>query len=77
VFHHLKLSKYPFESKFSFLGLVAKIFEKDIELLALQIQFYSFQDPKNFLENIPSPKQDEILLPSDLQIDQIFFGIWD
>lgn len=37
-----------------------------IELLNTQIQSYNFQDPQEFLENIPSPKQEEIVLPLDL-----------
>ena len=34
-----------------------------------QIQSYNFRDPKEFLENIPSPKKEEIVLPFDLQIE--------
>ena len=34
-----------------------------------QIQSYNFRDPKEFLENIPSPKQEEIVLPLDLHIE--------
>jgi hypothetical protein len=41
----------------------------DIELLDSQIQSYNFLDLKVLLENIPSPKQGEIVLPVDLQID--------
>jgi len=57
MFHHLESIKYPSKSKICLLELVAKRSEKDIELLDLEIQSYSFQDPQNFLENLPSPKQ--------------------
>jgi hypothetical protein len=43
--------------------------EKDIELLNTQIQSYSFQHPKQFFENLQSPKPKEIVLPVDVQID--------
>ena len=72
MFHRFKSRKYPSKSKICFLALVVEIFEKDIEILNLQIESYSFQDPKKFMENLPSPKQEEILLPCDLQIDQNF-----
>lgn len=42
------------------------------ELLPSLTQSYNFQDPKHFLENIPSPKQEDIVFPSNLQIDQKF-----
>ena len=34
-----------------------------------QIQSYNFQDPKEFLENVPSQKQEEIVLPFNLHIE--------
>ena len=49
--------------------MVVEKFENDIELLDSQIQSYNFLDLKEFLENLPSPKQEEIVLPVDLQID--------
>jgi hypothetical protein len=69
VFRILESSKFPSKSKICFLELVVEKFENDIELLDSQIQSYNFLDPKEFLENLPSPKQEEIVLPVDLQID--------
>ena len=51
------------------LDLISENYENEIKLLDSQIQSYNFQDPKEFLENIPSPKQEEIVLPFDMQID--------
>jgi serine/threonine protein kinase len=56
-------------SKISFLEVVVEKFENYIELLDSQIQSYNFRDLKELLENLPSPKQEEILLPIDWQID--------
>jgi hypothetical protein len=67
-----EIEKISPEIKICVLELVAERFEKDIELLDLQIQSYSFQDPKQFFENLPSPKQEEIVLPFDFQIDESF-----
>jgi hypothetical protein len=61
----LKSRKFSPEIKICVLELVAEIFEKDIELLDLSIQSYSFQDPKQFFENLPSPKKEEMVLPFD------------
>ena len=45
--------------------LVSEEHENGIKLLHSQIQSYNFLDPKEFLENLPSPKQEEIVLPFD------------
>ena len=34
-----------------------------------QIQSYNFQNPKEFFENLPSPKQEEIIISFDLHIE--------
>ena len=31
---------------------------------------YDFQDPKQFLESLPPPKREEIVIPFDLQIEE-------
>jgi hypothetical protein len=64
-----QIEKLFSESKICVLELVAEKLEKDVELVDSQIQSYNFIDPKEFLENLPSPKQEEIVLPIDLQID--------
>jgi len=69
VFRILESSKFSPKSKICFLELVVENFKNDIELLDSQIQSYNFLDLKEFLENLPSPKQEEIVLPVDLQID--------
>jgi hypothetical protein len=69
VFRILESSKFSPKSKICFLELVVEKFENDIELLDSQIQSYNFLDLKEFLENLPSPKQEEIVLPIDWQID--------
>jgi hypothetical protein len=69
VFRILESSKFSPKSKICFLELVIEKFENDIELLDSQIQSYNFLDLKEFLENLPSPKQEEIVLPIDWQID--------
>ena len=70
LFHCLKSSKFSPKGKICFLELVVQRFEKYIELFYSQIQSYNFQDPKQFLENISPPKQEEIVIPFDLQIDE-------
>ena len=70
MFLILKSRKIYPKGKSCFLDLVVEKFEKAIELLDFHIQSYNFQDPKQFLENIPSPKQEEIILPFDLHIDE-------
>jgi hypothetical protein len=70
LFHCLKSNKFSPKGKICFLELVVEIFEEDIELFDSQIQSYNFQDPKQFLQNISPPKQEEIVIPFDLQIDE-------
>ena len=69
IFLILKLRKFSPEAKKCFLEIVVERYETSIELLNSQIQSYNFWDPKEFLESIPSLKQEEILLPLDLHIE--------
>ena len=68
VFLILESRKFCPEAKKCFLEVVFERYENGIELLNSQIQSYTFRDPKEFFENIPSPKQEEIVLPFDLHI---------
>jgi len=38
-----------------------------------QIQSYNFQDPKEFFKNLPSPKQDETVVPFEWQIEDDYY----
>jgi hypothetical protein len=38
--------------------------------LDVQFESYEFQDPKKFLESVPPPKREEIVIPFDLQIEE-------
>ena len=51
------------------LNLVSEKYENEIKLLHSQIQSYNLRDPKKFLQNLPSPNHEEIVLPFDLQIE--------
>ena len=70
VFRCLKSSQLTSENKNCFLGLAATILENEIELLDVKIGSYDFQDPKQFLEGLPPPKKEEIVIPFDLQIEE-------
>jgi len=70
VFQCLKLSRCPPESKIYFLELVVERFKREIELLDSQTQPYDFQSIEDFLENLPSPRKDEVLSPFDVQNDE-------
>jgi hypothetical protein len=70
VFLCLKSSRLTPEGKSCFLGLVAERLENEFELLDVQIESYDFQDPKQFLESLPPPKREEIVIPFDLQIEE-------
>jgi len=70
LFQGLKLNRGPPEGKIYYLELVVERFEKEIELLDSQSQPYDFQSIDEFLENLPSPRRDEIVSPFDLQIDE-------
>ena len=70
VFQCLKLSRCPPEVKTCFLELVVERFEREIELLDSQTQPHDFQSIDEFLENLPSPRRDEIVSPFDLQNDE-------
>ena len=72
VFHCWKLRKFSHEIKICVLELFAERLEKDIELLNTQIQSYSFQHPKQFYENLTSPKPKDIVLSFDFLIDEYF-----
>ena len=69
VFLILKSRKFSPEAKTCFLDIVVERYETGIELLNSQIQSYNFICPKEFLENIPPPKKEEILLPLHLHIE--------
>ena len=66
----MKSSRLTPKNKICFLGLAAKKLENEIELLDVQIGSYDFQDPKQFLESLPPPKKEEIVIPFDLQIEE-------
>ena len=72
VFHCWKSKNYPYNIKICFLELVAEKLEKDIELLNTHIQSYSFQHPKQFYENLTSPKPRDIVSSFDFLIDESF-----
>jgi len=70
LFQCLKLNRCPPESKIYVLELVVERFEREFELLDSQTQPYDFQSIDKFLENLPSPRRDEIVSSFDLQIDE-------
>jgi hypothetical protein len=53
---------------------LAEKLERDIELLNTQIQSYSFQHPKQFYEQLTSPKPKDIVSSFDFLIDESFVG---
>ena len=65
LFLSLKSSQLTPENKYCFLGLVVERLENEIELLDFQIKSHEFQDPKQFLETLPPPKEEKIRLPLD------------
>ena len=66
IFPILKLIKYSPQLKKCVLEIISENYENEIKLLHSQIQAYNFRDPKEFLENLPSPRQEEIALSFDL-----------
>jgi hypothetical protein len=68
-FFKLMLLKTAGGSHNLFLDLIVERYEKEIEFLQSQIHSYHFRDPEAFLQNLPSPSHEEIVLPSDLQIE--------
>jgi len=54
--------------KMCFADLLAEEHQNEIELVHSQIQPFDFQDPKEFLQSLPSPSHEAIVLPSHLQI---------
>ena len=72
VFHCWKSKKNSHKIKMCVLELVVEKLEKDIELFNTQIQSYSFQHPKQFYENITSPKPKDIVSSFDFLIDEYF-----
>ena len=70
VFRCLKLSICPPEYKTCFLELIVENFKREIELLDSQTQSYDFHSIEDFLENLPSPRKDEIVSPFDPQNDE-------
>lgn len=77
VFFCLKLSKFYPGSIICFIELVVERFKKDIELLDYHIQSYNFQVPKQLLENLPSPKQEDIVFPFYFQIAENYVFEYD
>ena len=69
IFLILKSRKCSPQLKICVLELVSERYENGIKVFHSKIQSYNFRDPKEFLENLPSPKQEEIVLPFDLQIE--------
>ena len=69
VFLIFKSRKFSPKVKICVLELVAKKYENGIKLFHSQIQSYNFEDPKEFLGTLPSPKQEEIVLPFDWKIE--------
>ena len=70
MFLCLKPSRFTPEGKSCFLGLVVERLKNEFELLDVGFQSYDFQDPKWFLESLPPPKKEEIVIPFDLQIEE-------
>jgi len=70
VFQCLELSRCPPECKTCFLELIVERFKREVELLDSQTQSYDFQSIEDFLENLPSPRKDEIVSPFDPQNDE-------
>ena len=68
-FFRLMLLKTAGGSHNLFLDLVVERYENEIEFLQSQIQSYHFRDPEAFFQNLPSPSHEEIVLPSNLQIE--------
>ena len=70
VFLFLKSSRLTHEGKSCFIGLIAERLENGFELLDFQIESHDFQDHKQFLESLPPPKREEIVIPFELQIEE-------
>lgn len=64
----VKTIKQP-QIRIPFLDLVVEEHENEIEFLHSRIRSYDFPNPKEFFQNLPSPSRKEIVLPSDLQIE--------
>ena len=65
----LKSRKYSPKLKICVLDIISENYESEIKLLHSQIQSYNFRNPKEFFENLPSPKQEEIVLYFDMHIE--------
>ena len=70
VFHCCKLKNYSHKSKICVLELLAENLERDIELLNTQIHSYNFQSPKQFYEELTSPKPKDIVSSFDFLIEE-------
>lgn len=62
----VKTAECPHKIKMCCLHLVVQKYENEIELLHSHIHSYVFRNPKEFLQNLPSPNHEEIVLPFDL-----------
>ena len=65
----MKSRKYSPKLKICVLEIISENYENEIKLLHSQIHSYNFWNPKEFFENLPSPKQEEIVLSFDLHIE--------
>jgi hypothetical protein len=75
-FFKLMLLKTAGGSHNLFFDLVVERYVNEIELLQSQIQSYHFRDPEAFFQNLPSPSHEEIVLPSDLQIEDNYVYVF-
>lgn len=75
-FFKLMLLKTAGGSHNLFLDLIVERYEKEIEFLQSQIHSYHFRDPEAFLQNLPSPSHEEIVIPSDLQIEDNYVYVF-
>jgi hypothetical protein len=72
--HCWKSKIFPHEFKMCVLELLAKKLERDIELLNTHMKSYSFQHPKQFYEQLTSPKPKDIVSSFDFLINESFVG---
>jgi hypothetical protein len=63
---------FSHEFKMCVFELLAEKLERDIELLNIHIQSYSFQNPKQCYEQLTSPKPKDIVSSFDFLIDESF-----
>ena len=69
IFLIFKSRKFSPQVKKWLLDIISENYETEIKLLHSQIQSYNFWNPKEFFENLPSPKKEEIVISFDLHIE--------